>query len=886
MKAMECAHVIIRVVGEAIRTVTLDRPTLTVGRNPASDIVLPASYVSWNHGRLEQQYGDWHYVDLDSTNGTYVNGERVKQAQLQHNDILRIGEAEGNSVSLTLRTSAAVQKPHAIAGTIHLGVSDMASKPVVVLGRDPQCDIPLSAPTVSWRHAHITRVPEGHNITDQHSVNGTFVNGRRIDAPYTLQRGDTVQVGPFKLVYEASGLQQYEITGGVRLDGVHLVRDVGSPKNPKRILNEIDISVYPREFIALVGTSGAGKSTLMKALNGFARANGEVLVNGDDLYQNFDLYRTFIGYVPQDDIIHRELTVGGALKYAAQLRLPPDTTLAERKQRISQVLQQVEMGGHEETMIGRLSGGQRKRVSIAVELLAEPNLFFLDEPTSGLDPGLEKKMMYTLRRLADGGRTIILVTHATANINQCDHVCFLAQGRMVYYGPPQEARIFFGVASDDFADIYAQLDDADPQTAREKAAQWEQRFQQSPHYRQYVTDRHRTLPQHKQQAAAQSITQSTAQKGPQVNALRQFFVLTRRYLDLVFRDRLLLTVLLAVMPIIGLLLVLISGANWLVGDSEMEILNQLTADLAGSATSATYMIVGKTQTMLFMVALAAVLLGLFAAAYEIVKESSIYQRERMVTLKLLPYLASKVVVLSAFVLVQSFLLLLVVSLKVKLPAEGVIVPSVIEMYVSVVLGILAAIMMGLFVSTLVPNSNTVIYAVLLVLFFQIIFAGVIFDLSGAAGQLSKLTLTRWTMEGLGSSANIEYLNSLTRTRFLPDPITQEVSIEVEKPAENWEPVTVITETQRIEVEVQPGLIQTMPISVPKVTANEMVMVRETITELVTVEPEPVDIFNVREFQIEYTRTLPHLVKVWIFLLGFGLAFAIGTLIALRRKDVL
>ncbi|MBN2393557.1 MAG: FHA domain-containing protein [Anaerolineae bacterium] len=883
--AVTTPHVIVRVVGVGIRTQALDRPALTVGRNPDSGIVLVHDYVSWDHGRLEQQNGDWHYVDFDSTNGTYINGQRIKQAQLQDGDILRIGDVQGNSVSLTFRTSGAVQKSLSLASTVHLGAANMASKPIVVLGRDPQCDIPLSAPTVSWHHAHITRMPQGHVITDQHSANGTFVNGQRIDTAYTLRQGDTVQVGPFRLIYEASGFQQYEMTGGMRLDGVHLVRDVGPSKSPKRILNDIDISVYPREFIALVGTSGAGKSTLMKALNGFTRADGEVLVNGDNLYRHFDLYRTLIGYVPQDDIIHRELTVGGALNYAAQLRLPPDTTPVERKQRISKVLQQVEMGGHEGTLIGRLSGGQRKRVSIAVELLAEPTLFFLDEPTSGLDPGLEKKMMYTLRQLADGGRTIILVTHATANISQCDHVCFLAQGRMVYYGPPEEARVFFGVASNDFADIYAQLDDGDPKIARQKAAQWEQRFRQSPYYHQYITDRQRTLSQQKQQAAAQNVVQTTAQKGPRVNPVRQFFVLTRRYLDLVFRDRLLLTVLLAVMPIIGLLLVLISGANWLIGDSEVEILNQLASDLAAGGTSATYMIVGKSQTMLFMIALAAVLLGLFAAAYEIVKESSIYQRERMVTLKLMPYLASKVVVLGAFALAQSFLLLLVVSLKVKLPADGVIAPSVLEMYVSVVLGIFAAIMMGLFVSALSPNSNTVIYIVLLVLFFQIIFAGVIFDLGGAAGQLSKLTLTRWTMEGLGSSANIEYLNSLTRTRFVPDPITEEVSMEVEKPAEDWEPVTVVTETQEIEVEVQPGMKQTVPISVPQVTVNDMITVTETVVESVTVDPDPVDIFNAREFQIEYTRDLPHLLKDWLLLSGFGVAFAIGTLIILKRKDV-
>ncbi len=874
------AHFNIRVPGQGGRTVGLEGPTYTIGRRPDNAIVLEHDYVSGHHGRLEFVNGAWQYADLNSTNGTYINGQLSPGATLRDGDILRIGDIHGNSVSLTFRAQAESQAAKPIASTIRIGAMGLENKPVITIGRDPQADMPLQAPMISWHHAAIARSGAGHVLTDLNSLNGTFVNGQHIHGSYTLQAGDVVQIGPFKLVYEGAGLEQYETVGGMRLDGVQLVREVGSKQHPKRILDDISISVYPREFISLVGTSGAGKSTLMKALNGFARADGEVLINGENLYQQFDLYRTLIGYVPQDDIIHRDLTVAGALKYAALLRLPADTTSAEREARIKEVLQQVEMGGHEETLISKLSGGQRKRVSIAVELLAEPRLFFLDEPTSGLDPGLEKKMMYTLRQLADGGRTIVLVTHATANINQCDHVCFLAQGRMVYYGPPEEARNFFEVQSDDFADIYAKLDAGEPAEARRRAIEWERRFRASEYYRRYVGERQEALPEQRQKAA-----QAEPQTGPRVNSLRQFAVLTRRYLDLVFRDRLLMTVLLAVMPIIGILLVLISGSHWLVGDTEAEITRQLAAEMAGGATSASYLIVNKSQTMLFMIALAGVLLGLFAAAYEIVKESSIFQRERMVTLKLWPYLLSKVVVLSAFAVVQGFLLLLVVGLKVRFPAEGVLLPAVIEMYVSVVLGILVAILMGLFISAIAPNSNTVIYIVLLVLFYQIIFAGVIFELGGVAGQLSQATLTRWTMEGLGASANIEYLNSLTRTRFQPDPVTEVVSLDVEKPADDWEPVTVVTETQEIEIEVQPGLMQTVPISVPQVTVNEMVTVMETVTETVTVEPGPVEISNPREFQINYDRTVAHLLMDWGLLALFGLAFSIGTVIALHRKDV-
>ena len=874
-------RLVIHVPGQSPREVTLDRPAFTIGRKPDNDVVLPVEYVSGYHGRLERIGADWRYTDLGSTNGTYVNGQRVQEATLRDGDILRIGDPQGNSVGLTFRAPVAAGAPAPPQGTILMGAAALGMKPSLIIGRNPQADIHLAAPTVSWQHARLDRTAQGHVLTDLNSTNGTFVNGQRVMRPCALKQGDVVQIGPFRLVYEATGFQQYTAAHGMRLDGVGLTREVGRGARKKRILDNVNVSIHPREFVALVGASGAGKTTLLMALNGFVRADrGQVLVNGEDLYQHFDLYRTLVGYVPQEDIIHKDLTVAGALRYAARLRLPPDTSGQEIEERIGQVLQQVGMLEQKDQVISSLSGGQRKRVNIAVELLAEPRLFFLDEPTSGLDPGLEKMMMHTLRHLADGGRTVVLVTHATANIAQCDHVCFMSQGRVVYFGPPAEALGFFGVTSGDFADIYARLDAPDPRQARQKAAWWEQRFRQSPQYRQYVADRQQVLPQIRQKAA-----RAATQQRPRANPLQQFFVLTRRYLDLVARDRLLLTVLVAVMPIIALLLLIISKSNWLVGDSAAYIEQWLAQELASGKTSATYSIVGESQTLLFMLALAAVLLGLFAAAYEIVKERSIYLRERMVTLRLLPYLGSKVTVLGAFALLQCFLLLFVVSWKVRLPGAGVLLPAPVEMYVTLVLGALTAIMLGLFISALAPNTNTVIYIVLLALFFQIIFAGVFFKLPGAAKNLSYLTVSRWVMEGLGTSADLKGLDALTRTRFQPEPITQTVSVEVERPDPDWQPVTVVTETQYVPVAVQPGLTQTVPISVPVVKANEMVTVTEPVSKTVTVSPEATDIPIEREFQVDYTRTVGHLLRGWTLLLILSLAFGAGTIIVLKRRDV-
>jgi len=875
------ARLLVRVTGESPWEALLTHGTFTIGRSQDNDGILALAYVSSHHGRFEQQGSTWHYTDLESTNGTFVNGQRVQSTVLHNGDILRIGDPYGNSASLTFHATETAAAPVlGGAGTQHMGSTALKMQPTFLIGRNPQADLSLPASVISWEHARLDQTPQGYMLRDLNSTNGTFVNGQRLTGATPIQEGDIVQIGPFTLLYQAGQLLQYAATGGVRLDGVQLIREVGRGDHKKRILNNINIAVEPREFISLVGTSGAGKSTLMMALNGFARADGLVLVNGDDLYQHFDLYRTMVGYVPQDDIIHRDLTVERALRYAAKLRLPPDTTEAEIEQRINEVLDQVEMIGQKQQVVTSLSGGQRKRVSIAAELLAEPRLFFLDEPTSGLDPGLEKKMMLTLRHLADGGRTIVLVTHATANIVQCDHVCFLSQGRMVYFGPPQEALKFFGVTSGDFADIYGQLDDADPKVAKQKSAMWEEKFKKSPYYSKYVAERQQKLPQVQRQANAVG-----DQRGPKVNILKQFFVLTQRYMDLVLHDKLLLTVLMAVMPIIGMLVLLVSQSNWLVGNPLAEIERQLAEELAAGNSSATYSVIYDSQVMLFILSLASVLLGLFASVYEIIKEWSVYQRERMVTLRIVPYLASKVVVLGIFALIQCFLLLFVVSFKVDLPKAGVLLPAPLEIYITLVLGTLAAITMGLLVSAIVPNTNTVIYIVFLVLFFQLIFAGVLFDLPGITKPASMLTLTRWSMEALGTSTDIEQLDSLTRTRFQPDPITEAVSTEIERPADDWEPVTVVTTTQEIEVPVQPGIVQTVPISVPEVTVNEMVTITETVTEDVTVEPDPMDIYSEQEFQISYKRSILHLFFSWALLGGFSLFFGVATALVLRSKDI-
>ncbi|MGH2410436.1 MAG: ATP-binding cassette domain-containing protein, partial [Chloroflexota bacterium] len=337
--------------------------------------------------------------------------------------------------------------------------------------------------------------------------------------------------------------------------------------------------------------------------------------------------------------------------YAAQLRLPPDTTAEERARRIDEVLAEVRMEGHRDQVISRLSGGQRKRVSIAAELLAQPSVLFLDEPTSGLDPGLDKTVMGLLRLLCDKGRTIILVTHATENIGQCTLVAFMRRGgSLAYFGPPRDALAFFGVSS--MPDVYTLLEQGDDSTARHQ-----QRFQESPLYQRYILDR-------RQEAAALTVGAGAAPRaagGLDLHGgVRQWGILSRRYAELLRRDRLNLLILLAQAPVVGLLLFLVVSSQ-----------SYTSAGLSG------------TQQVLLMLTLAAIWFGTINAAREIVKERPIYLRERLATLRVWPYILSKVAVLSLLSIGQSVVLLGIVSLKTPhLPAHGMLFPTWLEMAIT------------------------------------------------------------------------------------------------------------------------------------------------------------------------------------------------------------
>lgn len=457
----------------------------------------------------------------------------------------------------------------------------------LVIGRAPDCDICLPHPMVSRYHAMVERLAEGLRLRDLASVNGVSVGGVRITEPVLIGEGVRVGVGPFLFSIRDGVVHTLDSSHSLRLEArdIERVVPVGGGRT-RKLLDGVNLVVNPGEFVSLLGPSGSGKSTLMDCLNGRRRATGgRVLANGEDFYRHYANFRTSLGYVPQKDIVHTGLTVARALRYTARLRLPADTDPDEMEARVESVLAEMELGPHRDTLVGDLSGGQIKRVSLGAELLAQPCLLYIDEATSGLDAGTEARMMRLFRRLADEGRSIVCITHNVDNVDRCHLALVLLRGKLVYCGPPAEAPRWFGVAR--VSDIYDRLQEKEPPA-------WEKEFAASSLYREFVADRLAAPPTPAGTPAAEPtrppapvrlanliadskklvspsnwppladrIRAFTARKlrvrellAPFRDGWHQFRVLTARYSELLFRDRRSLILLLLQAPLIAAFLLI------------------------------------------------------------------------------------------------------------------------------------------------------------------------------------------------------------------------------------------------------------------------------------------------------------------------------------------
>jgi ABC-type multidrug transport system ATPase subunit len=709
--------------GEVVRRALLRGDTIRIGRQPDCEIVLAAPWITDGYARLELVAGA-HRLVVEAENAhVALGGQVVREVMLHDGDTLRLTDpVSSGQITLVYRNPLAAK----IGPVHHFATPPGAS--LLTIGR-ADADIVLPQALVSRRHADLRWQDGKHVLIDKDSANGTFVNGERVQGSRALSPGDVVQIGTFQLTYDGDSLDSFDQHGTVRLDASAVERSVGA----KQLLSPTTLSIEPCELVAIVGGSGAGKSTLMTALCGFQRASdGKIALNGDDLYAHYDAYRSIIGFVPQDDTLHRTLPVRRALHHAARLRLPSDTTDDEIEKRIASVLETVEMTDHAEKRIDQLSGGQRKRVSIACELLADPVLLFLDEPTSGLDPGLERKLMYTLRALADGGRTVIVITHATTNITICDHIAFLAGGKLSYFGPPSQALEYFEVT--DFADIYTTTE------GDGKAAVWAERYRASMQHQKYAVERPARAP------AGPSIEQrAEAVKRARTfkqSSLRQLALLCRRYVELILADKKNLALLLLQAPVIGLLLTLVSKPDGLVA-SRIE-----------------------AKKLIFMLATTGVWFGVINAAREICKESAVLRRERLAGLRAGPYLVSKLVVLYGLVLVQSALLLGVVAIRCKLPEDGIVMPAPLELFATIAFAGLAGIALGLCVSAIASTPDKATSLVPIVLVPQVLFAGIMFGLHGIPKLASYAVPARAAVDAMSATVDT---NNLATPMFVPLP---------------------------------------------------------------------------------------------------------------------
>lgn len=708
-----------------------------IGRAYESDIQLENPRVSRHHAVLQPTPAGWVLINR-SRNGMFVNGRRVESLTISRPVTVVLGSASSGEpleVYPIAQQPAPARTQTVATPTRPVGETTVARPPTAVynmgqvdirIGRATDNQVVLDDLLVSRHHAVLRRTGNQWELVDNNSANGTYVNGNRI-VRAIIGPNDIVGIGHQLLHLSGDQLVEYVDTGDISYEASNL--RVVTNKD-KTLLSDVSFALPQRCFMAVVGPSGAGKSTLLGALTGFRPASsGEVRYDHRDLYQNYAELRHRIGFVPQDDILHTPLTVRRALNYAARLRFPQDVSAAERKQRIDEVLTELGLAAHANQRIDSLSGGQRKRTSVALELLTKPSLLFLDEPTSGLDPGYEKSVMQTLRALADDGRSVVVVTHNTAQLNLCDRLLILAPGgRLAYFGPPQQALGFFNCS--DFADLFNLLE-------HDTTTDWTRRYVASPIH-SALTGPHPAL---KAPRPAAPATRPVAQQ----SAFAQFTTLCRRYLAVIAADRQ-YSVTLLVLP-----LLLSLFAHAVPGQAGLS----LTKAIETKST--------QPSQLLVLLVIGGALMGCAASIREIVKERAIYQREHGIGLSRGAYLASKLAVLTALTTVQGLILGFLGAVGLPPPDQAVVLPwPRVEVAVAVVAVTVVSMMIGLLISAMIGNADRGMPMLVLVVMAELVLCGGMFGVKGRIPleQLAWLSPSRWAYAMAASTID---LNDLRRT---------------------------------------------------------------------------------------------------------------------------
>ncbi|ROQ69970.1 FHA modulated ABC efflux pump with fused ATPase and integral membrane subunit [Streptomyces sp. 840.1] len=605
----------------------------------------------------------------------------------------------------------------------------MALGRVMRIGRALENELVVSDLQVSRNHAEFHAMPDGRfEIRDLGSHNGTYVNGQPLSKSGSALIGanDIVGVGHSTFRIVGDRLEEFVDTGEVSFAARHLTVTVDGGK---QILKDVSFGVPEKSLIGVIGPSGSGKSTLLKALTGYRPADqGDVLYDNRNLYKQFAELRQRIGLVPQDDILHKELTVTKALKYAAKLRFPADTTEAERQSRILEVLAELKLDIHKDKKVTSLSGGQRKRVSVALELLTKPSLIFLDEPTSGLDPGMDRDVMQLLRGLADDGRTVLVVTHSVAELAICDKLLVMAPGGAVaYFGPPEEALNFFGYST--WADVFSAFENY-------RDYDWAGRWRGSQHYQMYAADI--------DSVAAQSVHMPPHQqmRPPKPQGWgTQLWTLMRRYLSVIASDKGFMGLMVILPAVLGVVSVVIPADFGLAPPKPPSRFN------SDAGTIMLILVIGMTFS------------GAANSVRELIKERVIYERERATGLSRSAYLMSKVIVLGMITAVQGVIICGIGFATRDLPAEGLIMPPAVELCVTIIALGFTSMMFGLVISSLVKTSEKTMPLLVMFAIVQVVFTGILFQVYGSLGleQFAWLMPSRWAIAAAGSTLDLAHL---------------------------------------------------------------------------------------------------------------------------------
>ncbi|MFF0753896.1 FHA domain-containing protein [Streptomyces sp. NPDC004267] len=777
------------------RTWTLDPSrSYTLGRDPQGDLVIDDARVSWRHATISWGGRSWVIEDHGSTNGTFVQGQRIHHMEIGPGTAVHLGNAtDGPRLNLAATGAQAApqavpqqQAPHAVQQPAHQGLHqevthqgppqqqqqpqqqpgwqqqappqfphqqagpggqgaapaqgdrspttfyEMTLGRVMRIGRALENELVVSDLQVSRNHAEFHATPDGRfEIRDLGSHNGTYVNGQPIPKGGTALLGpnDIVGVGHSTFRIVGNQLEEFVDTGDVSFSARHLTVTVDGGK---QILKDVTFGVPEKSLIGVIGPSGSGKSTLLKALTGYRPADqGDVLYDNRSLYKQFAELRQRIGLVPQDDILHKELTVQKALKYAAKLRFPADTSEQERAQRIGEVLRELKLDIHKEKKVTSLSGGQRKRVSVALELLTKPSLIFLDEPTSGLDPGMDRDVMQLLRGLADDGRTVLVVTHSVAELGLCDKLLVMAPGGSVaYFGPPEEALNFFGYST--WADVFSAFENY-------RDYDWAGRWKGSQHYQMYAAeiDAVAAQPVQMPQQAQQAMTKPPKPQGWG----SQLWTLIRRYVSVIASDRGFLALMVILPAVLGGVSVVIPAKFG------------LGAPVLPSRFN------GAAGTIMLILTVGMCFSGAANSVRELIKERVIYERERATGLSRSAYLMSKVIVLGLITAFQGVIICGIGFTPRDMPTEGLIMPPAVELCLVIIALGLASMMVGLVISALVKTAEKTMPLLVMFAIVQVVFTGVLFQVFSSPGleQFAWLMPSRWGIAGAATTLDLSHL---------------------------------------------------------------------------------------------------------------------------------